>query len=56
MICGKNSCFVRITRPNSTNSYIHNEKLRKPERIKLLWPIPQAELDKNTKLVQNPGY
>lgn len=23
---------------------------------KLLWPIPQAELDKNTKLVQNPGY
>jgi len=22
----------------------------------LLWPIPQAELDKNTKLVQNPGY
>ncbi len=25
-----------------------------PER--LVWPIPQAELDKNTKLVQNPGY
>lgn len=23
---------------------------------KLLWPIPQAELDNNTKLVQNPGY
>jgi hypothetical protein len=23
---------------------------------KLLWPIPQAELDKNTKLIQNPGY
>jgi len=23
---------------------------------KLLWPIPQAELDKNAKLVQNPGY
>jgi hypothetical protein len=23
---------------------------------KLLWPIPQAELDKNTNLVQNPGY
>lgn len=23
---------------------------------KLLWPIPQAELDKNTKLTQNPGY
>jgi hypothetical protein len=23
---------------------------------KLLWPIPQAELDKNSKLVQNPGY
>ncbi len=23
---------------------------------KLLWPIPQSELDKNTKLVQNPGY
>jgi hypothetical protein len=23
---------------------------------RLLWPIPQAELDKNTKLVQNPGY
>lgn len=22
----------------------------------LVWPIPQAELDKNTKLVQNPGY
>ena len=25
-----------------------------PER--LLWPIPQAELDKNSKLTQNPGY
>lgn len=25
-----------------------------PER--LLWPIPQAELDKNSKLIQNPGY
>lgn len=23
---------------------------------RLVWPIPQAELDKNTKLVQNPGY
>jgi uncharacterized protein (UPF0297 family) len=23
---------------------------------RLLWPIPQAELDKNTYLVQNPGY
>ena len=23
---------------------------------KLVWPIPQAELDKNTKLTQNPGY
>ena len=23
---------------------------------KLVFPIPQAELDKNTKLVQNPGY
>ncbi|MCK9206205.1 MAG: RagB/SusD family nutrient uptake outer membrane protein [Salinivirgaceae bacterium] len=23
---------------------------------RLLWPIPQSELDKNTKLVQNPGY
>jgi hypothetical protein len=22
----------------------------------LLWPIPQNELDVNTKLVQNPGY
>ncbi|HSF89827.1 MAG TPA: RagB/SusD family nutrient uptake outer membrane protein, partial [Saprospiraceae bacterium] len=25
-----------------------------PER--LLWPIPQAELDKNANLTQNPGY
>ena len=23
---------------------------------RLLWPIPQAEMDKNAKLVQNPGY
>ena len=23
---------------------------------KLLWPIPQAEMDKNTKLTQNEGY
>lgn len=23
---------------------------------RLLWPIPQAELDKNQKLTQNPGY
>jgi hypothetical protein len=23
---------------------------------RLVWPIPQAELDKNLKLVQNPGY
>jgi hypothetical protein len=22
----------------------------------LLWPIPQAELDKNSQLTQNPGY
>ncbi|MCC6459132.1 MAG: RagB/SusD family nutrient uptake outer membrane protein [Saprospiraceae bacterium] len=26
----------------------------RPER--LVWPVPQAELDKNIKLVQNPGY
>ncbi len=23
---------------------------------RLLWPIPQSEMDKNSKLVQNPGY
>jgi hypothetical protein len=23
---------------------------------RLVWPIPQAELDKNTELTQNPGY
>jgi len=23
---------------------------------RLVWPIPQAELDKNLKLIQNPGY
>jgi hypothetical protein len=23
---------------------------------RLVWPIPQAELDKNSKLTQNPGY
>lgn len=23
---------------------------------RLFWPIPQAEMDKNSKLVQNPGY
>ncbi len=23
---------------------------------RLVWPIPQGELDKNTKLRQNPGY
>ena len=23
---------------------------------RLIWPIPQSELDKNTKLTQNPGY
>jgi hypothetical protein len=23
---------------------------------RLLWPVPQAELDRNTSLVQNPGY
>lgn len=23
---------------------------------RLIWPIPQAELDKNSKLTQNPGY
>jgi hypothetical protein len=22
----------------------------------LLWPVPQAELDKNSQLTQNPGY
>ncbi|MGE5383615.1 MAG: RagB/SusD family nutrient uptake outer membrane protein, partial [Omnitrophica WOR_2 bacterium] len=27
-----------------------------PNENKLLWPIPQSELDNNTKLVQNPGY
>jgi len=26
------------------------------DQNKLLWPIPQAELDKNSKLIQNPGY
>ncbi|MFA5816756.1 MAG: RagB/SusD family nutrient uptake outer membrane protein [Bacteroidales bacterium] len=25
-------------------------------QYQLLWPIPQAELDKNTQLTQNPGY
>jgi starch-binding outer membrane protein, SusD/RagB family len=23
---------------------------------KLIWPVPQSEMDKNSKLVQNPGY
>jgi starch-binding outer membrane protein, SusD/RagB family len=23
---------------------------------RLVWPVPQAEMDKNSKLVQNPGY
>jgi hypothetical protein len=23
---------------------------------RLLWPIPQAEMDKNSKLIQNEGY
>ena len=23
---------------------------------RLIWPVPQAEMDKNTQLVQNPGY
>ena len=23
---------------------------------RLVWPVPQAELDRNNKLVQNPGY
>lgn len=23
---------------------------------RLIWPVPQAEMDKNSKLVQNPGY
>lgn len=23
---------------------------------KLFWPIPQAELDKNSNLIQNEGY
>jgi hypothetical protein len=26
------------------------------DQNKLLWPVPQAEIDKNSKLVQNPGY
>ena len=23
---------------------------------RLVWPVPQSEMDKNSKLVQNPGY
>ena len=23
---------------------------------KLIWPVPQSEMDKNSNLVQNPGY
>ena len=36
--------------PNGTSlGYVVTEN-------RLLWPIPQAEMDKNTKLVQNEGY
>ncbi|NVO18528.1 MAG: RagB/SusD family nutrient uptake outer membrane protein [Bacteroidetes bacterium] len=35
--------------PGVTMSYNLNEN-------RLLWPVPQSELDKNSKLTQNPGY
>ncbi len=36
--------------PNGTSlGYVVTEN-------RLLWPVPQAEMDKNTKLVQNEGY
>ena len=36
--------------PNGTSlGYVVTEN-------RLRWPIPQAELDKNTKLIQNEGY
>ena len=38
------------TGPGGTNLGYHLTENR------LLYPIPQSELDKNTKLVQNPGY
>jgi len=34
---------------NTTMSYNLTES-------RLIWPIPQSEMDKNTKLLQNPGY
>ncbi|HLN53969.1 MAG TPA: RagB/SusD family nutrient uptake outer membrane protein [Lentimicrobium sp.] len=38
-----------IQGPNGKLDYSVNEN-------KLLWPIPQSELDNNANLVQNPGY
>jgi starch-binding outer membrane protein, SusD/RagB family len=41
---------------NSVTNFGNMTKTYQLDQNRLLWPIPQAELDKNTKLVQNPGY
>ena len=44
--------FFDLVRWGLATKYLSNFKVGKHE----LWPLPQTELDLNSKLVQNPGY
>ena len=46
-----------VTRTNLNNNYPSNTPLTLPANDnKRIWPIPQAEIDANPNIEQNPGY
>ncbi len=62
-LMGSNGTFVKYNTVSSTDKYeTTNKKELQDKGVNfdvnkhLLWPIPQSEMDKNTKLVQNSGY
>ena len=42
--------------PVDENGYFFNEETNFRENIDYRWPIPQSEIDVNSKLTQNPEY
>ena len=45
--------FIQVMRSASDHQNAYASRLNEN---KLVWPIPQSELDLNVNLVQNPGY
>ena len=51
---------VQITKDESTGEFVYSNPIEIEDRIFpercYYYPIPQSEMNKNTELVQNPGW